>query len=436
MATNSENRVLIFNGQFNISAVSTLSGTWPNRIFNVSSFSFNDNLDSRSLGDAEVGDIVIDSSRHRFIYQGLMGGPFGVRLLEDPWDDIDISGGPVYTNPQVGVTFIFRQTPNCDLYQHGRTTLGIPEQIVEYLSQKANYQIEERLCGTGPSGVSATDAINILGSNSALAPTEGQTGGIAGDRPIPQEGDEWINPDNGDRWIYQSGQWQLAPCCGPTGSSSSAINILGSSGATGPTEGLTGGITDRPDPVEGDEWIHPVTGDRWIYQDGMWQLAPCCSQGATGSLFVPRYLASSFGSGATGPSPGYAMLRSTTKNGVDVTRALVSGVVEVDVDVPENEDLYHMSALIDMTGATESDARFTFTWHSSHGFNTSMSLNAVAPTITMVSHGNDATPSDTGALGVTRMNPQIYNYQNVGSNSIEILLQEWPERWLLANFSF
>lgn len=272
---NSENRALIFNVQFNISTVSSLSGSYPSRIFVVTVFNINDNLDSRGLLDANVGDIVIDSSRNRFIYQGFNAVPLGLLLLEDPWDDIAGLVVPPYSTPAPGSTFLFRMTPNCQVYQHGRVSLGIPETIVEYLSQKTNYQFEERVCGTGPTGFEDR-AINFLGSTAGVAPVNGQTGGIPGDRDDPLEGDEWVNPGNGDRFVYQDGMWQLVPCCVP-------VNILGTTG-TGPVNGQTGGITDRPFPVEGDEWVDPENGERYIYQDGRWQLAPCCSIDVTGPV--------------------------------------------------------------------------------------------------------------------------------------------------------
>lgn len=271
----SQSLSLIFNGQLVIFTVSLLSGSYPNRRFLVSQFVFNENLDNRSLINARDTDVLIDSVRNRFIFRGFnLVAPFGLFFDEDPWEDIRNDVVPSYSTPSLGTCFLFRKTPNCELYQHGRVALGISETIVEYMSQKTNYQIEEFLCGTGPTG-SLNSIINFLGSTSAVAPLPGQTGGIPGDRPDPREGDEWVDPLTGDRYIYDGSIWEITPCCAP-------INIFGSTGAVAPVEGQTGGIPgDRPDPREGDEWVDPGSGERWIYQDGRWQLAPCCLLGLT-----------------------------------------------------------------------------------------------------------------------------------------------------------
>ena len=86
------------------------------------------------------------------------------------------------------------------------------------------------------------------------------------------EGQEWINPDNGDRWIYQEDQWILTPCCGgPV----RPPNVLGRDGECDPN--------CFPDtPFEGLEWISPENGHRWIYQHGRWHKEPHGSQGPQG----------------------------------------------------------------------------------------------------------------------------------------------------------
>lgn len=272
-----EDKVLQFNGRLTIfgGGVSLLSGSWPNRVFLASAIQFIDNLDNRGLLDAQEGDILIDANRNRFIYGGFNTSPPGLIFIEDPWDDLVGLITAPYSLPDEDDNFLFRLTPNCRLFQHGRVSLGIKEELVEYLSQKANYQLEEEACGTGPTGL-ANFSINFIGSSGGTQPTEGQTDGIPEDRPFPKEGDEYINPDNGNRFIYQDKTWQQAPCCGPS-------NILGSSSDNAPTEGQTGGIQgDRPLPRDGDEWVDPTTGDRYIYQDGIWRLVPCCADGVTG----------------------------------------------------------------------------------------------------------------------------------------------------------
>jgi len=67
-------------------------------------------------------------------------------------------------------------------------------------------------------------------------------------------------------------------------------NILGD-GTSGPTDGQEGGIEQRPCPANGDEWVDPVTGARYIFQDCAWHLVPCCTQftGPTGVDLVSVY---------------------------------------------------------------------------------------------------------------------------------------------------
>ena len=74
-------------------------------------------------------------------------------------------------------------------------------------------------------------------------------------------GDTWIDGDttyiwNGQEWIR------------------SAINFLGATGP--PIPGQTGGIPDIPFPVNGDEWINAESGDRYIYNGTIWEYSPCC----------------------------------------------------------------------------------------------------------------------------------------------------------------
>lgn len=206
---NSDNKTLLFNGRLNISTRSLESGTWPNRIFRISAYIFSDNLDGRSISDIEAGDILIDSSRNRFIFDSFDGSD--LLFHEDAWDDqlTEFTGASSpYTLPETGANFLFRQTTNSNLFQHGRTTLGISDQIVGYLSQKANYQVEEIL---GSTALSLNSSINMLGTSGAYAPTLGQTGGIPNDRPNPVLGDEWVNPDTGDRFIYNGSIWEETP---------------------------------------------------------------------------------------------------------------------------------------------------------------------------------------------------------------------------------
>lgn len=110
------------------------------------------------------------------------------------------------------------------------------------------------------------DAKTTIGSTGGLV-MDGQMGGFL-DLPDPNDGDEWIDPFTGDRYVYNAttNTWNQAPCCG-------SINILGSTGGM-VFDGLTGAIPDRPFPKLGDEWVDPQNADRFIYNGTIWQLAP------------------------------------------------------------------------------------------------------------------------------------------------------------------
>jgi len=226
---NSENKELIFNGKLTILSIDAPIGTWPNRQWILDDISFDDNLDGKDLiVDGRPGDIFLDISRNRFELIGFTGASSDQPIIQEtPWDDVITEISPPYTNPELSSGFIFRPTPNCELFQHGRPQLGIDGTIVEYLSQKANYQIEQELCGTGPTG-RARFAQNILGSTSAIAPFDGQTGGIPGDRPNPIQGDEWINPVTDERYIFNGSFWEKAP--GPFPAGLSTVTETGAMG--------------------------------------------------------------------------------------------------------------------------------------------------------------------------------------------------------------
>ena len=196
----SELKTLIFNGRLTLIATSLISGIFPNREWFVSNSTFTDNLDGRSINDAQAGDLIIDSSKNRFEFLNFTGmtgsGLFNIREL--PWNDqIGLAEVP-YNQIQVGVTFMFRKMPSTNMFQQGREALGIPRDLVEYLSQKVDYQTDEGLCSVGPCSVIPR---TILGSTGAIAPQIGQTGGILGDRPYPIYGDLWINPASGGQYV-------------------------------------------------------------------------------------------------------------------------------------------------------------------------------------------------------------------------------------------
>ena len=159
--------------------------------------------------------------------------------------------------------------------------------------------------------VAISGAKNFLGATGAVAPMQGQTGGIP-DVPFPREGDEWVSGDNGDRYIYQNGIWQFEPCCG-------ARNILGSMGVTGPFD-------DVVNPNIGDEWVNRLTGDRWIYSGSEWELTVCCAsnvngvtgaQGFQGALGITGFQGPTGAQGA--PAANVKTLRFDSFEGADPT---------------------------------------------------------------------------------------------------------------------
>jgi len=114
--------------------------------------------------------------------------------------------------------------------------------------------------------------VNYVGTGSD-GNTEGSTGSLTGMTRAPREGDQWADIDTGSIYIFQGGIWNLVPShqanfIGTTGAS-------GSSGSTGPLPGMI------RDPVPGDEWKDPISGDTYIFQGGVWLQVPCCGAGGT-----------------------------------------------------------------------------------------------------------------------------------------------------------
>jgi hypothetical protein len=83
-----------------------------------------------------------------------------------------------------------------------------------------------------------------------------------------RNGQEWINSTTGERYIYESchKRWVKCPCC--ASGSDIPYNIIGASGQTEP---------DVPNPVNGQEWVSPVNGCRFIYDGTQWIEAKCCA---------------------------------------------------------------------------------------------------------------------------------------------------------------
>ena len=259
MSSDSTTKSLQFNMSFDIQGLVDMSGTgtFPEKQWIVTTFSYTDNFDARIFpDDAMIDDVFISDYRNRYLYKGPTGptgSPIGYVFQSHPWSD---QSSTDYNTLTTGNGFLFRETPNCKLMQFGREQLNMPEQIVHYLAQKAHYQIDEILCDT------SNFAINILGSTGTTGPVQGQTGGITGDRDPAMNGDEWANRETGERWIYQAGSWQLVtPYTRIEGSDGDVINL---------ETGITGQILVTPPGTSGlyiwdqsagetGEWV-PFTG--------------------------------------------------------------------------------------------------------------------------------------------------------------------------------
>ena len=234
----SNQRSLIFNGQLNIQGLlsPTGTGTFPNRQWVVTNFTFINTVDNFSINNAQPGDLVIDNQRYRYIFQGFNGSPYGLILQEQPW-----TGQTQFEHgsPFLGTGIIYRTTPNCEYYQFGSLP-SLPTFLSQYMDQKIIYQIDEEVCG--PSGIMTQFPRNILGTTGNTGPYNGETGGIY-DRPNPVEGDEWINPTNAFfRFVYQNGRWNQETFSGISGLSTGGTATdppQGATGSTGP-QGMPG----------------------------------------------------------------------------------------------------------------------------------------------------------------------------------------------------
>ena len=88
-------------------------------------------------------------------------------------------------------------------------------------------------CQTGASGTWVQeqdyDAKNILGTTGATDPNVDVTN--------PTEGDQWVNSDTGESFIYQNGVWQLIPCCAKDviDNPDDTVTVINNNGTTGPT---------------------------------------------------------------------------------------------------------------------------------------------------------------------------------------------------------
>lgn len=150
----------------------------------------------------------------------------------------------------------------------------------------------------GPTGASfASNSINILGNTGQNDPNTAVTS--------PQNGDEWINRQTGERWVYQNNTWITVPCAFNLFPGLTSTLISQTNGITGasliylpnsllpgtyeicfgePGNGYTFNIVSPPNiignnntlPLTGQTGVEFIlqNGDRYIWNGTMWVLAP------------------------------------------------------------------------------------------------------------------------------------------------------------------
>lgn len=150
----------------------------------------------------------------------------------------------------------------------------------------------------GPTGASfASNSINILGNTGQNDPNTAVSS--------PQNGDEWINRQTGERWVYQNNVWITVPCAFNLFPGLTSTLISQTNGITGasliylpnsllpgtyeicfgePGNGYTFNIISPPNiignnntlPLTGQTGVEFIlqNGDRYIWNGTMWVLAP------------------------------------------------------------------------------------------------------------------------------------------------------------------
>lgn len=118
------------------------TGTWPAKQWIVSGYSASNSLDNhRFPEDTLENDVLILSNRNRYLFKGSVEG--GFLFQSHPWDD-ETEADYTILSPDTGI--LFRESADLKLFQHGSASLGLPEQLVQFIDQKSKFQLEKTLC--------------------------------------------------------------------------------------------------------------------------------------------------------------------------------------------------------------------------------------------------------------------------------------------------
>jgi len=277
---------------------------------------------------------------------------------------------------------------------------------------------------------------NTLGPTGAIPPVIGSTGPLLGGTNPPLIGDEWVDRSNGNRYIYGgiNKGWELAPCCG-------AVNTLGPSGATPPSLGSTGAVPGGQNPPHpGDEWVNRNTGERYIYSSTLgWEVTACCGdsivgpkgatglqgppgpQGTEGLIGPPGEKGNTGPTGAIGPQGTEGLIGppgekgNTGATGVSVTTTVVdnNGDLIVTFSSGETANTGHVLGPTGFTGTTgatgvsvtttvvDNNGDLIVTFSSGETANTGHVLGPTGPTGQTGSTGPTGQTGSTGPTGQT-----------------------------------
>lgn len=140
----SDTKKLLYNMRFYIAQVANPSGTgtWPAKQWIVSGYSASNSLDNHLFPeDTLENDVLILSNRNRYLYKGVVEGQ-GFLFQSHPWSDQTEDEYSILTND---TGLLFRESADLKLLQHGSTTLGVPEQLVQFINEKSKIQLEKKI---------------------------------------------------------------------------------------------------------------------------------------------------------------------------------------------------------------------------------------------------------------------------------------------------
>jgi hypothetical protein len=139
-----DTKKLLYNMRFTIAQVVSPMGigTWPAKQWIVSGYSASNSLDNhRFPEDALENDVLILSNRNRYLYKGKVKE--GFIFQSHPWSD---ETEDEYTILGADTGILFRESADLKLFQHGSSSLGLPEHLVQFIDQKSKYQLEQTIC--------------------------------------------------------------------------------------------------------------------------------------------------------------------------------------------------------------------------------------------------------------------------------------------------